>query len=163
MTPRITSQLLLETAAFTDGDAIPATYTCDGEDESPEFAIGRVPPGTETLAFVVDDPDAPSGTFVHWLLWNVPADTIRLPRGVKLGQTVYELRGARQGSNGFGTVGYRGPCPPVAHGPHTYRFTLYACDRELDVPAGASINDLRPAIEAAQLDSARLTGTYERH
>ncbi|WP_435358336.1 YbhB/YbcL family Raf kinase inhibitor-like protein [Haloarchaeobius sp. DFWS5] len=162
MSPRATTEFLLESPAFKEGGKIPATYTCEGTDTSPELAIGGVPDDAASLALVVDDPDAPGGTFVHWLLWNLPPSTIRLPRGVRQGPAVAALDGARQGTNGFNTVGYRGPCPPRGDGPHNYRFTLYACDTELDVPAGVKSPKLMAAIEASEIEHTRLTGTYER-
>ncbi|WP_435363890.1 YbhB/YbcL family Raf kinase inhibitor-like protein [Haloarchaeobius sp. DYHT-AS-18] len=162
MSSKATSEFAIEARAFSDGETIPTKFTCEGADVSPELRIGGAPPEAETLALIVDDPDAPGGTFDHWLLWNVPADTIKLPEGVKQGGSVPNLGGARQGTNGFETVGYRGPCPPKGHGAHTYRFTLHACDRELDVPNGAKSGQLRSAIKDAQVAQAHLTGTYAR-
>jgi Raf kinase inhibitor-like YbhB/YbcL family protein len=162
MTPEITTEFALDSPSFTDGGAIPSKFTCDGTDVSPELTIGGVPDEAETLALIVDDPDAPGGTFDHWLLWNVPADTIHIPEGIKRGESVASLSNARQGMNDFNTVGYRGPCPPKGDGAHRYRFTMYACDRELDVPPGAKKDELQSAVDAAQVARSRITGTYER-
>ncbi|MCT9096717.1 YbhB/YbcL family Raf kinase inhibitor-like protein [Haloarchaeobius sp. HME9146] len=162
MSSKATSEFAIEARAFSDGETIPARFTCDGADVSPELSIGGAPPEAETLALVVDDPDAPGGTFDHWLLWNVPADTISIPEDVPRGGTVASLDGARQGTNGFDAVGYRGPCPPKSHGAHSYRFTLYACDSELDVPGGASGSEVRSAIQNAEVAQTRLMGMYER-
>ncbi|WP_439026394.1 YbhB/YbcL family Raf kinase inhibitor-like protein [Haloarchaeobius sp. DT45] len=162
MSSKATSDFAIKATAFADGEAIPSRFTCDGADVSPELTVGGVPSEAETLALVVDDPDAPGGTFDHWLLWNVPTDTVQLPENVPRGETVSSLGGARQGTNGFDTVGYRGPCPPAGHGAHTYRFTLYACDGHLDVPGGAPASQVRSAIQTAQVAQTRITGSYER-
>ncbi|WP_267639539.1 YbhB/YbcL family Raf kinase inhibitor-like protein [Haloarchaeobius amylolyticus] len=162
MSSRAASEFAIEATAFDEGASIPARYTCDGADVSPELTIGGIPEETASLALVVDDPDAPGGTFDHWLLWNLPPDTVNLPEEVPHGETVPSLGDARQGENGFDSVGYRGPCPPTAHGAHTYRFTLYACDSDLDVAGGAAGDEVRSAIRDAQIAETRLTGTYDR-
>lgn len=156
------SALSFRTSAFTHGESIPETHTCEGADVSPELTIGDVPDDAAALAVVVDDPDAPTGTFTHWLLWNLPPDTTEIPEGVAQMETLPELGGARQGENDFGEIGYRGPCPPEGDSPHEYRFTLYVLDEELDLEAGA----LRPAVQdeldAKTLDSSQFSGTFER-
>lgn len=153
--------LTLSSPAFDDGGSLPVRFTCDGEGVSPPLAVGGVPDGAETLALVVDDPDAPGDDpFVHWLLWNVAADTASIPADVPAAETV--LDGARQGTNDGGDVGYYPACPPTGDGPHTYRFTLFALDDALDVAAGARRGELDDAIEAAHLAQTRLTATFER-
>lgn len=154
----------LTSSAFNDGEQIPTEYTCDGENVSPPLSVGGAPEEAETLALVVDDPDAPNPPFVHWLLWNVPADVEGIPRDVPQGETVGTLDGARQGANDTDTdeIGYFGPCPPPDDGPHTYRFILYAVDTELELEAGATRGELDAALDGATVAEARLTGTYER-
>ena len=156
------SDLSFRTSTFTHGESIPEKYTCEGEDCSPELTIGGVPDDAAALAVVVDDPDAPGGTFTHWMLWNLPPDTVEIPENVPQLEEVPDLGGAKQGENGFGEVGYRGPCPPEGDGPHEFRFTLYVLDEELDLDGGA----LRPAVQdeldAKTRDSEQFTGTFSR-
>lgn len=153
--------LLLTSGAFQAGGGIPARYTCDGADVSPALAWSGTPAGTVTFALVADDPDAPGGTWVHWVLFNVPAAVTALPEGVAKAHEPKGLGGARQGRNDFRKVGYGGPCPPA--GPaHRYFFRLYALDAVLPLRAGAD----RPALVAAMrghvLGEASLMGTYAR-
>lgn len=152
--------LAVSTPAFPDGGSIPARYTVEGADVSPRIVVESVPADTETLAVVVDDPDA--GEFVHWLLWNVPADVTAVPEGVPNSETVASLDGARQGTNGFGELGYRGPAPPEGDGPHTYRFTVSALDTTLSVSPGAGRETLRSALAPARLARDRFTGEFDR-
>jgi len=154
--------LAFRSPAFADGGSIPVQYTADGPEQSPPLSIASVADGTETLSLIVDDPDAPGGAFVHWLLWNVPAERREIPVGLPPAETVPELGGARQGTNDFGEVGYGGPAPPADDDPHTYRFTLYAVDRSLDVPGGAHREALESALDGAVLGRARITATYGR-
>jgi Raf kinase inhibitor-like YbhB/YbcL family protein len=139
---------------FEEGAQIPPELTCDGEDTSPELRWSGVPSGVVELALTCEDPDAPGGTFVHWVAWGIDPASGRLPRG---GDS--EIR---QGRNGFGAVGYGGPCPPPGHGPHHYEFTLYALDQPVNLESGATIADLRSAIEGHVRARATLTGVYER-
>jgi len=152
----------VRTSAFTHGEPIPDRYTCEGEDISPELTVADAPDDAAALAVVVDDPDAPAGTFTHWLLWNLPPETVEIPEGVSRTEELPNLGDARQGENDFGEVGYRGPCPPEGDAPHEYRFTLYVLDEELDADAGA----LRPAVQdeldAKTHDSDQFTGTFSR-
>ncbi|PSQ19221.1 YbhB/YbcL family Raf kinase inhibitor-like protein [Halobacteriales archaeon QS_8_69_26] len=148
------------TGAFEDGGTVPVRHTCDGEDVSPALSFDGLPDAAETLAVVVDDPDA--GGFAHWLLWNVPADAGSIPGGIERADTVSELDGARQGTNGFDEVGYRGPCPPRGDDPHTYRFTAYAVETTLDLDPGAEKGELLDALDGPTLATARLTGEYGR-
>ena len=143
------------TTAFADRGTIPARFTCDGEDRSPHLSWSDAPPGTKSFALIMDDPDAPVGTFTHWLLHDIPLSTSDLAEGQKPGQVGATLK------NDFGRPGYGGPCPPRGHGPHRYIFTLYALDvATLGKPTS------RAALEAAMqghiLATARALGTYER-
>lgn len=149
-------------SVVAEGEELPETYTADGEDISPPLSLQGLPGGTESLAVVLDDPDAPSGVFVHWLLWNVPGDTTAISEGVPRNETVDELDGARQGTNDFGEIGYFGPAPPADDDAHTYRFTVYAVDSMLELEAGAERDALEEALDGSTLGSARLTSTYER-
>ena len=144
----------VRSTAFEEGGAIPARYTCDGLDVSPPLQWISVPDGTQSLALIADDPDAPGGTFVHWVIYNLPPDTQRLPEDVPNRETL--PGGAVQSLNGAGTIGYTGPCPPS--GTHRYFFNVYALDTELD-PGGG---DLVSAMEGHVLAEGRLMGTYRR-
>ncbi|WP_132057143.1 YbhB/YbcL family Raf kinase inhibitor-like protein [Halorussus amylolyticus] len=155
------SELSFRTSAFTHGESIPEAYTCEGDDRSPELTVGDVPDDAAALAVVVDDPDAPGGTFTHWLLWNVPPDTVEISEDVPQSEAVPDLDGARQGENDFGELGYRGPCPPEGD-THEYRFTLYVLDEELGVEAGALRPEVQGALDATTRDSTQFTGTFGR-
>jgi Raf kinase inhibitor-like YbhB/YbcL family protein len=154
--------LSVSSLAFEDGGEIPTEYTCDGANNSPPLRIEGVPEEAETLALIVDDPDAPDQTFVHWLLWNIPADTEQIPQSMPQGPAISELGGAEQGTNDNNDVGYFGPCPPEEDGPHTYRFILYAVDTELELEAGATRDELDAALDGRTVGTGRLDGTYER-
>jgi Raf kinase inhibitor-like YbhB/YbcL family protein len=140
-----------------DGD-IPSKYTCDGDDVSPPIAWSDVPADARSLALICDDPDAPKKDFSHWVIFNIPPKTGALPEHMAAKQELPD--GSRQGKNDFGKVGYGGPCPPS--GRHHYRFTLYAVDRELSVPASSSRMDVEAALKGHVLDTVRLTGAYTR-
>lgn len=145
----------LTSPAFADGQPIPTRYTCDGENVSPELRWSGVPEGTSSLALTCTDPDAPGGTFTHWVIWNLdPSMGGIAVDGVPTG--------ARQGRNDFGHIGYGGPCPPPGHGVHRYVFTLYAVSTEIELPEGATIVELRDALRGVTLTAAPLLGTYER-
>jgi len=150
----------LTSAAFRDGTAIPVKHTCDGADVSPPLAWRGPPEGTRSFALIADDPDAPAGTWVHWVLYNVPAAVSELPEKVAKVESL-DLDGARQGRNDFRRPGYGGPCPPP--GPaHRYFFTLYALDAPLKLKAGAQKKDVDAALQGHVLGSAQLIGTYAR-
>jgi Raf kinase inhibitor-like YbhB/YbcL family protein len=152
----------ITSSAFGEGQRIPDQYTRDGSDRSPPLVVEDVPDGAHTLAVIVDDPDAPSKTWVHWLIWGIPADRREIPEALPREGVVESLGGARQGRNDFGDTGYGGPLPPRGHGTHRYRFTAYALGREVHVEPGAERDALESAIEDCTLDSCRLTGWYER-
>lgn len=143
----------LSSSAFEHGAAVPRRHTCDGEDVSPELAWSGVPEETRSLALVVDDPDAPGRTFLHWLAWGLEPEAGRLGEGEAA---------PVEGPNDFGSTGYRGPCPPSGHGPHRYFFRLHALGAPVDVRAGADRDELERAIRDHQLGTAELIGTYER-
>ncbi|MFZ0395204.1 MAG: YbhB/YbcL family Raf kinase inhibitor-like protein [Terracidiphilus sp.] len=149
----------LKLPAFSNGSQIPSRYTCIGEDLSPALAWSGVPPAARTLALIAEDPDAPRGTFTHWLIWNLPARHSELPQGVPGRETFDD--GARQGANDFGRIGYEGPCPP--HGrPHRYFFRLYALDTALNLESGASRQDLDRAMKGHVLAQADWMGVFGR-
>lgn len=151
----------ITSSAFEDGDKMPRVHTRDGNDSSPPLAIEAVPAAARTLAVVVDDPDAPAGTWVHWLIWNIPAGSA-IPAGIPGEPEVPNLAGARQGTNDFGDIGWGGPAPPRGHGAHRYRFTAFALDGPLELEPGADRQALVGAMEGQVLDQARLTAVYER-
>jgi Raf kinase inhibitor-like YbhB/YbcL family protein len=148
----------LESTAFTANGMIPFLFTCDGQDISPELQWDAPPTGTQSLALIVDDPDAPSGIFVHWVLYDIPPETRQLPQSVTTTSTL--PGGGTQGKNDFGKLGYGGPCPPS--GIHRYFFKLYALDRELELKAGATKAQLEAAMDGHILAAAELIGRYAR-
>jgi hypothetical protein len=148
----------ITSSAFQDGGLIPAKYTCDGADVSPPLQWDNVPQSAKSIALICDDPDAPMGTFVHWVLFNLPAETRQLAEKVAADKTLPS--GARQGTSGFGRVGYGGPCPPS--GTHRYFFKIYALDTTLDLPAGARKSDLLKVMQRHILAQGQLVGKYKR-
>ena len=142
----------LESSAFSANGTIPAKYTCDGQDISPSLTWDEPPPGTQSFALIVDDPDAPGRTFVHWILYNLPAETRQLLEGI-------DSIGI-QGKNDFGKLGYGGPCPPS--GIHRYFFKLYALDTTVQLAAGSTKEQLLTAMDGHILGAAELIGRYSR-
>jgi hypothetical protein len=149
----------LKSTAFANRGDIAGKYTCEGGDISPVLSWDGVPAGTQSLALIADDPDAPSGTWTHWIVWNIPAQAAALSEG--LPQVEVLGNGARQGRNDFKRIGYGGPCPPPGK-PHRYFFRLYALDAKLDVKPGASRNELEPALRRHILSQTELIGVYRR-
>lgn len=145
----------LKSSAFSTNSLIPAKYTCNGQDISPPLSWDEPPPGTQSLVLIVDDPDAPVGTFVHWVVYNLPPDLQELPEHTTAKNLV---KGALQGENDFDRTGYGGPCPPS--GTHRYFFKLYAIDRHLTLREGATKAEVFNAIEDHILASAELVGRY---
>jgi Raf kinase inhibitor-like YbhB/YbcL family protein len=139
----------LTTPAFAPGGTIPARHTCEGEGLSPALGWSGAPAGTRGFALVVEDPDAPGGTFVHWIAWGLPPTASSLPEGVTA-----DAPGLVQGVNGFRTRGYGGPCPPKGAGAHRYVFRVYAVDRPVGLPAGAT----RAELDLALKDHVLATG-----
>lgn len=145
--------MTISSPAFQGGQSIPTAYTCDGKDVNPPLSFGDVPTSTKGLALIMHDPDAPSGDWLHWTLWNIAPET----QGIAEGDIP---PGAVQGMTDSGTAGYGGPCPPS--GAHRYVFELYVLDATLDLPSGASRHDLEDAMQGHVLDRAELVGTYKR-
>jgi len=148
----------LTSAAFDREGLIPSRYTCDGSNVSPALSFEEVPAGTASLALICDDPDAPFGTWVHWVYYDLPGTTAGLPEDVPLEKS--PLPGGTQGANDFGQIGYGGPCPPG--GTHRYFFKLYALDAMLDLPPGASKGQLLGRMKGHILAEAELMGSYGR-
>src|SRR5256885_10218640 len=148
------TKLQLTSDAFQDGQPIPTQYTCDGADQTPALSWGDPPAGTKSFALVIDDPDAPSGTFRHWGVYDIPASTRSIAAGQKVGTEV---------SNDMGKPGYTGPCPPPGHGVHHYHFKLFALDTDrLGLSQNARITDIEKAAQQHALAQGELVGTYER-
>lgn len=148
----------LTSTAFSHGNPIPRKYTCDGEDISPRLQWGDPPRDTQSFALIVNDPDAPVGTWVHWVLYNLPAEVRALQEAVPPDAEL--PNGGRHGQNSWRRLGYGGPCPPS--GSHRYFFELYALDTALDLDAGASKKQLLQAMEDHILAQTELMGTYAR-
>lgn len=154
----VNKTMKLESTAFTANGMIPSQYTCDGQDISPPLRWDIPPTGTQSLALIVDDPDAPGQTFVHWVLYDLPPEIHQLPQAVTAQDTL--PGGGTQGKNDFGKLGYGGPCPPS--GIHRYFFKIYAIDRELGLKSGATKAQLEAAISGHILATAELIGRYSR-
>ncbi len=153
----------LRSPAFADGGAIPKIYTCDGQDSSPPLGWSGVPDATRSMALVVEDPDAPAGTWTHWVLFDLPANVTELGEGLPArAQVDLGAAGttARQGRNDFGKVGYGGPCPP--RGTHHYVFRIFALDARPDLEPGTTRQQLLRAIRGHVLAEGRLVGVYSR-
>lgn len=150
--------LALTSPAFAEGDPIPVQYTCDGDDLSPALSWGGIPEGTESFALIMDDPDAPGGTWVHWILFNLPGDTTELPVSVPAEGILSD--GSVHGVNSWGRRDYGGPCPP--QGTHRYFFKLYALDISLDGLEGVDVQALYDTMEGHILAEAEYMGTYTR-
>ncbi len=149
----------ISSPAFEPGSPIPQRYTCDGPDLSPPLAWSGLPEGTKALALVCDDPDAPVGTWDHWIVYGLPPSLAGLPEGV--GKSAPLPPGAVEGKNGWGRLGYGGPCPPPGK-PHRYFFKLYALKAALGLKAGATKGELKAAMDGLVISSAELVGTYGR-
>ncbi len=144
--------LKISSPVFDNNGMIPKKYTCDGEDINPPLLIDGVPEGTKSLALIVDDPDAPMGTWVHWVVWNINADTREIGEGEKTGGV--------EGMNDFRKHSYGGPCPPS--GTHRYFFKVYALDSELNIPDNSDKDAVEEAMSGHILDKAELVGLYRR-
>jgi len=148
----------LTSSVFAQGEPIPVKYTCDGEDVSPPLEWGDPPQGTESFALVNDDPDAPVGTWDHWILYNLPPEARSLPEAVPSDAELPD--GSQHGQNSWRRLGYGGPCPPS--GTHRYFFKLYALDTSLDLASNANKKQLLQAMEGHVLAQAELMGVYSR-
>ncbi len=151
-------EIKITSTAFEEGGMIPRKYTCQGEDISPPLSWDSVPDGTKSIALISDDPDAPVGTWVHWVLYNLPADTRELSENIPPQETL--PNGAKHGMTDFGRIGYGGPCPPS--GTHRYYFTIYALDIKIDLDAGATKKQLLKAMEGHILAQGQLMGRYKK-
>ncbi|NIM89975.1 MAG: YbhB/YbcL family Raf kinase inhibitor-like protein [Candidatus Aminicenantes bacterium] len=151
-------EIKFSSPAFEEGGLIPEKHTCDGMDASPALSWDSGPEGTKTFALICDDPDAPMGTWVHWILFNIPAGVGELPESIPPERELES--GAKQGMNDFHKIGYGGPCPPG--GTHRYFFKIYALDTEVDLEAGATKSDLLEAMEGHILAEGQLMGKYSR-
>jgi Raf kinase inhibitor-like YbhB/YbcL family protein len=181
------AQFTLSSPSFRNNQPMPAKHSCEGEDASPSLKWEGAPSGTKSFALIVDDPDAPGGSWVHWVIYNMPAATAGFPEnikqvdlvaavwpnGLKLSgwkvgeggltpETLADLPGAKQGMNSFGKVGYGGPCPPRGHGVHHYHFRLYALDTDLNLAPRVTRKQLESAMNGHILAQAELVGTYQR-
>lgn len=146
--------MIIQSPEFEHHQPIPKKYTCQGEDLSPPLSFGEIPSEAKSLVLIVDDPDAPHGTFDHWIVWNLEPRLSGLVTGVKLDPS-------QQGRNGFNQMIYRGPCPPPGR-PHRYFFKLYALDKRLQLPQGADKKTVEEAMKGHILDHAELVGTYQK-
>jgi len=157
--PGVAMNIQLTSTAFADGQPIPAKYTCDGNDVSPPLQWTNTPANTRSFALIADDPDAPMGTWVHWVAYNLSPSTGTLPEGVEKSQ--YITGNAMQGLNDFRRLGYGGPCPPPGK-PHRYFFKIYALDTVLNLKPGLTKKELLQATNGHVLAEGQLTGTYQR-
>ncbi len=142
----------ISSSAFRNGEGIPKKFTCESQDRSPELSVADVPDGTKSIAIIMDDPDAPMGTWVHWVVWGIPPLTRKIAEGARIGV---------DGMNSFRKTGYGGPCPPPGK-PHRYFFKVYALDSSLDLQPGSDKAALLSAMEGHVLAEAELMGTYRR-
>ncbi|ODN31168.1 YbhB/YbcL family Raf kinase inhibitor-like protein [Fervidobacterium thailandense] len=154
--------MLTVKAPFENNAVMPVEYTCDGRNVSPELKISGIPSNAKSVAVICDDPDAPIGTFVHWVLWNVPVSgsEVTIPGGMP--KTATLSNGARQGLNDFGRIGYDGPCPPKGHGTHHYHFKVYALDTLLNMEGNVKKKELEKAMEGHILAKGEIVGLYAR-
>jgi len=153
------ARFVITSPAFKSGEIIPKRYTCDGIDVSPPLSWSGFPAGTKSFVLIVEDPDAPGGIFTHWIVYNISSKITSLPEKVKRVERLGN--GILQGLNSFGKIGYNGPCPP--HGSkHRYYFRIYALDCYIDLPPGATREEILKAIEGHVIGEAELLGYYER-
>jgi Raf kinase inhibitor-like YbhB/YbcL family protein len=149
----------ITSTAFAEGRTIPDKYTCTGPNISPPLQWDNTPAGVKSFALIADDPDAPAGTWVHWVLYNLPPATMSLAENLPSSPELPD--GSKQGVNDFGQPGYGGPCPPPGK-PHRYFFKIYALDLPLGLKAGATRKDVETAIRGHVLAEGQLMGTYQR-
>jgi len=167
------AQLTLSSPSFRNAQPIPAKYSCEGENASPALNWEGVPAGTKSFALICDDPDAPGGSWVHWVIYDIPSNTASLPENIQKrdaieavgsmsGRDKAKRPGAKQGVNDFGKVGYGGPCPPRRHGAHHYHFRLYALDAELNLAPRVTRKQLEAAMKGHIIAEGELVGTFVR-
>jgi len=158
---RVQHTMIVTSSAFSDGQRMPDKYTCSGDNVSPDISWSNVPDKTQSFALICDDPDAPAGTWVHWVIFNIPADTQHFPEAVSSDQQKL-ADGSCQGINSFGNNGFGGACPPPGHGKHHYFFKVYALDSRLDLGEQVTKQDLETAMIGHVLATGELMGTYSR-
>jgi Raf kinase inhibitor-like YbhB/YbcL family protein len=151
--------LVVASSSFADGGTIPSKFTCDGGDVSPQISFTVPPAGTKSFALIVDDPDAPAGSFVHWVVFNLPATLRDLPEGASARAEIMQV--AVQGKNDFDKNGYGGPCPPGSN-PHHYSFRVYALDTTLELPEGSTKREVAQAATGHVVAEGKLIGLYKR-
>jgi len=153
---------MVVSSVFKDKEFIPKKYTCEGQDVNPELVISNIPDGAKTIAIICDDPDAPIGTFVHWVLWNYPVDgpSVKIPEALPKVEKLQN--GAMQGYNDFGKVGYNGPCPPKGHGVHHYHFKIYAVNSLIELKGKVTKEELERALSGRIIAQAEIVGLYEK-
>lgn len=149
----------IKSDVFKEGEVIPEKYSCEGEDVSPPLKWENVPDEAQSLALIADDPDAPMGTWVHWVIFNIPTSITDLEENIPAQEEL--SNGAKQGRNGFKKIGYGGPCPPPGSA-HRYYFKLYALDKKLELSSGVTKSDLVDAMEGHIISKAELIGKYSR-
>jgi len=149
----------ITSTAFADGQPIPDKFTCTGANLSPPLQWTNVPPGVKSFALIADDPDAPMGTWVHWVIYNLPATATKLAENTPPAPELPD--GSKQGINDFRQTGYGGPCPPPGK-PHRYFFKIYALDTVLNLKSGATGKDVETAMRGRILAEGQLMGTYQR-
>jgi len=154
------AQFAMTSSDISDGQPIDIVHTCDGADQSPQLSWPEAPPGTRSFALIMDDPDAPNGTFRHWGVFNMPDTRTSIERGEgNAGSNINFV----QAVNDFGKSGYGGPCPPKGHGPHHYHFKLYALDVDgLKLPPDAKVEQVEQEALRHTIAKAEIVGTYER-
>lgn len=156
---RAQSSLELNSSAFAQDGSIPAVYTCTASDKSPPLSWSKVPATAKTVAIVVEDPDAPVGNWVHWVIYDLPAHVTNLPEGFERTPTLPD--GTKQGTNGLGRIGYNGPCPPPGR-PHHYHFRLFALDSALGLKPGATAAELKASAQRHIVGTGELVGVFGR-
>lgn len=168
LVPNTLQKMIIYSPSFNQGDEIPVQFTCDGGDINPELYIQDVPAEAASLVLIMEDPDAPTGIFTHWTVWNIDPKISVIPENVKVVEAfdseISESRPrivGREGETSFERNGYGGPCPPAGR-PHRYFFKLYALDTVLDLDSNANVNELREAMNGHVIDKAELMGVYQR-
>ena len=156
----MTNQITITGHAFANGQSIPAKYSCNGKNISPALTWNEPPAGTQSLALIVDDPDAPVGTWVHWVLYNIPAATLSLQEDLRITGKNTDPNAIYIGKNSSGKIGYDGPCPPS--GTHRYFFKLYALDTSIDLLPGATKEQVLKEMDGHILAQGELVGTFSR-
>jgi Raf kinase inhibitor-like YbhB/YbcL family protein len=161
MSKEIVMDIELSSSAFREGEAVPIQYTCDGANISPPLRWGAIPKNSQSLAIICEDPDAPAGVFVHWVIFNLPPIVADMPEATPATEELAES-GAIQGKNDFDNIGYDGPCPPPGGKAHRYFFHLYALDTKLRLQAGATKHEFERAADGHIIAEGRLMGVYKR-